>query len=264
MNDLFSDLPTTARKPRKRGYENAGKSNNSGKKHSVFNFTMQQFWKARRVFQGRVLLIDTTAHDGEGVQLWQHSLLNEDFAPDLSIASAGLLVRAAEQDGNADVILCEKHPERRAKLIENFGHLRFVRIIGDHAKILPMLVGYRYAFVMNDPCGPKGHGIETLEAIAKAIPASDFVIAINLLAVVRINGTHKTEAEVGIAGKANATSRDRYSWMVTLPEWPRRLGREQLAYSPLLKTSPGFHGRVVVISNSIAERLTRRPFEVLQ
>lgn len=260
---LFPELPPARSKPRKRGYENAGKTANSDKKHSVFGFAMQQYFKARRVFHGRVLLIDMTAHDGEGVQLWQHELFNADHEPQKSHASAELLVRAAQYDDDADVILCELDDDRRACLIDKFGHLPSVRIIGDHRQLTAMVGGYEYAFIINDPCGPKGHGIETLMMLARLMPVADFVIAINFLAVNRIRGTHQTAEEVGAAGKANATSRALYSWMVDLIEWRRRLQRREVAASPLLKISKGFHGRVAVFSNSLAERVTRKPFEVL-
>lgn len=253
-------LTPPGKKRRNRDREDAGKSPQSWKKHTLIRSALAQFHAFRISHpKARCVFIDMNAGDAEGVAIMQDQSTFDFIEPPISTPTAELAVRSG-----VDVILCEKNRKKRARLQERFGHVPGVRIIGDHAGVLMLIAGYDYALVLSDPCGPAGHGEETLAAISRAIPHVDFIIALNVGAVGRINGTHQSEADVGRPGKSNATSRGRHWWKDDPIAWRKRLGRRMVAVTrgPPVRISPSFGLQVLVISNYLTVKAAL--FEVVR
>jgi len=261
--NLFSNTgglpPSPPRSPpkRKRDRDDAGKGPQSWKKHRLFGLAFAQFHAFRRKFpNARCVIIDFNAGDGEGVDLAQGDL----FGPNRSRATAELAAQQAATD-NVFVILCEKQADRFAKLKEKYGTTPRVTIIRDHRDVVPLVVGFDYAIVLSDPCGPAGHGEDILGAVSRAVPKADFIIALNLHGVNRINGTHQSAEQVGRAGKANATSRERHGWKNDPYRWQALLGRRHMASSRVIPMSSTFTLQMLVIADFVVVKDSE--FEVL-
>lgn len=249
---LFQSLPLSIRPPRKRkrDREDAGKSPSSWKKHALVMraFSAQFFAFLKKHPHARCLIIDMNAGDGEGVEIAREQLAFAFIERPISTTTAELATKQSAR--NIDVILCEKNKIKAAKLRERFNKPG-IRIIGDHANVLPFVAGYDYVIVLSDPCGPAGHGERTMAAISRLVPKADFVIALNEYAVRRINGTHRDEAEVGRPGKANATSRRLHGWKDEPLQWRMLLVRKHVAVSKgdPISISQGFGLRLLVVSD---------------
>lgn len=258
--ELFDDLTLAQRssKRRNRSREDAGKSPLSWKKHDLIKKAVSAQFHAFRVKhpQARCLFVDMNAGDGEGVEIAQKQLAFSFIEIPQSVTTAELAVRNA--DDLVDVVLCEKNKKKFEHLQARFGHVPGVTIIRDHADVLSLIAGYDYVIVLSDPCGPAGHGEETLAAISRSVPKADFIIALNVSAVKRINGTYQTEAEVGRAGKSNATSRKRHGWKNDPIAWRNRLGRREVAVSrgEPVRISRAFWLRVLVVTDYLVVKDT--------
>jgi hypothetical protein len=194
----------------------------------------------------RILIIDFTAGDGDGVALHQMDF----FRQNLSIPTPRLAVEIGAKHG-ADVLLCEIDKKRRAMLQTRFPT---TKIIGDHRGAVDHVDGYDYVIVINDPDGPSDHGIEWMQAITKIVPRTDFVVAFNEGFITALRRT------VGLAWE---TSRQLYGGLEAR-EWKNYLGRQCLASTPLIHGSARFRYKILVVADHLCDAAKRRPFEVLQ
>lgn len=216
---------------------------------------MAQIGKAALMLGGRAILIDGNAGDGEGIELPQFDMFDEST----SRPTPKLLIDAAADHG-FDVVLCENNRKRRAELAARFPT---AIVIGNHSKAIDHISDeHAYALWVSDPCGPAGHGVDHMRRLAELVPCSDFVIVFNQTASYRIRGTHKPATDRWT--RANQTSRGLYNWMADPNEWAAVLDRQHIAATPVTTQSTGFCFRVLVISNSLANGASRRPFEVIK
>lgn len=242
--ELFPEIGTTLAKPRDRSREGAGKSDNSWQKHDIINRVgMAQAYGLDRgiIFRrGRGVIVDMHAGDGNGVEQRQMSLLG----PNLSRTTSELAVSLGRKL-NADVVLCESNPIRRAHLQERWPE---IPVLKNHKEAAGLLSSsYRWALVMNDPNGCGKHGVEHMQAIASKVSICDFVIAVNEGSIKRNLGIQRPEHQ-------------KFAWMIDYPEWGRRLGRKQVAVSRLIQQSNGFRHRILVVANWFADGVSRNPF----
>lgn len=233
---------------RNRDRENAGKSARSHEKHGLIRKAVQGQVFAFHTLskgRGRILLIDGNAGDGEGVPEDQADL----FGDNPSCATAELMVTIGHSRANIDVVLCEKNPAKRSKLIDRFPN---ITIIPDHKDAPDCVTRFHiYALWLSDPCGPAEQGIEPMSELAKRIK-SDFVATFNEGFLIRLKGTKagwETSKELYLP-------RERPEW------WMTTLQRRHMARTRLIKGSESFHYRVLVISNFLTDPVKRRPFEV--
>jgi hypothetical protein len=192
------------------------------------------------------VLIDGNAGDGHGVEQPQTDL----FGDNPSCPTAEMLLEFAVNDGNADVVLCEADAERRAELAARFPEAVIVR---DHALAPEYVRDHVYALWLSDPCGPSGHGVDHMRAIADRV-RSDFVIAFN-------EGWITTRLQGTTSGRWQ-TSRERYLPMSEPFWWTRHLNRRRLARTRhIIHGAANFRYRVLVVANYLAQGATREPFE---
>jgi len=212
--------------------------------------------------QGHGLIIDMNAGDGNGVESRQGVLPfpEEEFQEYMhSEPSPRIADKLAKKcDPTASIILCERNRVRRKQLEQFFYESHHVQIYGNHEALLNAdFTQYAWVFVFNDPCGPAGHGTQVLEHIAKH-PRADFLIVVNESAIDRLLGLRaegSEEEEPRIQGARKA--RERYLWMLDPEEWRQRLNRRLVCWSKDTINNPAFHGRVIVVSNYLADEFQR-------
>jgi hypothetical protein len=213
-------------------------------------------------FKGQGLIIDMNAGDGNGVEERQGVLpfREENFQEYMqSEPSPRIADKLAKKcDPMAEVILCERDRARRKQLEQFFSDHAHVKIYGNHEALLKEdFAPYAWIFVFNDPCGPAGHGTQVLAHIAKH-PRADFLIVVNELAIDRhshVSAKGSEEEDPRIQGVRN--TRERYVWMLDPEEWRRRLNRRVVCSSKDTINNPAFHGRVIVVSNYLADEFKR-------
>jgi hypothetical protein len=241
---------------RNRNREDAGKSDASWIKHKLIQQAANGQINAYRVRHSaaRIAIIDANAGDGEGVPLPQCDLF-EDIP--VSIPTPALAASLAVEHGG-DVFLCERKTERREELRKRFPR---AVILNDHADVAAKLFGYEYVLVISDPCGPSGHGIEHLMAIAGK--HTDFIIVFNECFLARVDG-------VKPPNNLDENTPQRRAWLKAQhlygpmgdPEWwMTTLKRRHIARTCLIRASSNFQYRVLVVANFLSDSAQRRPFE---
>ena len=236
--------------PRRR--EGAGKSDNSWIKHGFVARIVSSQVAAYRYLHpsDRILLIDGNAGDGIGVCKAQGDLFEGEL---LSRPTPQLVTELGASIGNADVCLCESNRRKRAELFGRFGRMPGVTVIADNCEVWSVIRDqHRYALWLSDPCGPKGHGVQHMLTIDRRLPC-DFVIVFNETSTDRI--AHTTKPNV-----AWQTSRRLYAPMLDPQWWIDSFRKRYLARSRLIRQSPNFGYRVMVIANCLADAARREPF----
>ncbi len=212
-----------------------------------------QVAKAAKAFRGRGVIIDMHAHDGGGVPTPQIEL----FTDMSSTSSASMAVSAATRYG-CDVVLCERKRDRLKALKARFADR--AAYLSNHFLLLDFdWRRYSWAVVLNDPNGPSEHGLDVMTHIG-SMPrlASDFLVMINDGALARIAGVREhcaTDVSYG-NGAAIIGLREKkslYAWMRNPLEWQKRLGKSQVAFSRDVTNGKGYRGRLLVITNSLAQ-----------
>ena len=235
---------------RNRDREGAGKSDRSYIKQNFLRAIVRSQANAYRwKHQGeRIVLIDGNAGDGDGVLLPQQDLFDDQV---VSHPTPQIITEVADEIGDADVLLCECDKGKRQRLAERFPRAVCLNNNSDvGAHIRPE---HRYALWLSDPCGPRGHGVETMRLIAQRSGLrSDFVIAFNQGAIERLEATHHEMWE---------TARSRYLPMGELGWWAKELGKARVARSRLIRQSNGFRFHVLVIANHLANIAQAPRFE---
>jgi hypothetical protein len=224
----------------------AGKSDNSWIKHGFVARIVSSQVAAYRYLHpsDRILLIDGNAGDGIGIRNGFEGELLSRPTPQL-MTELGALV------GNADVCLCESDKRKRAELFSRFGRMPGVTIIADNCEVRSVIRGeHRYALWLSDPCGPKGHGVQHMLKIDRRLP-SDFIVIFNETSTGRIAHTRDV---------AWQKSRCLYAPMLDPQWWFDSFRKRYLARSRLIRQSPNFGYRVMVISNYLADAARRDPF----
>jgi hypothetical protein len=223
--------------------EGAGKSQNSWIKHNFFAKVVAAQVAAAfrsRAAPSRAILIDGNAGDGGGVILNQADLFDGAVC---SQSSAALLMRLGREYG-ATVCLCDKDIRKRETLFRLFPS---ATIVESHAQIPRLAQNYNYALWLSDPCGPAGHGMEYMRAVANSILRSDFVIAFNEGSVTRMLGTKS----------GWDTHCTKYGPMMDPQWWISQLGKRYLARTPIIKQSEAFRFRLLVASHYLADAILR-------
>lgn len=244
---------------RNRDREDAGKSAASWQKHKIIKQAADgqiNAWRASHP-NGKIAIVDANAGDGEGVPCAQGDLFDDSI---VSLPTSALAASLAVQHG-ADVFLCEKDAEKRGELLTRFP---WVTVLGDHALAPAQLNGYQYALIISDPCGPAGHGIEHLQAMARKIRHADFIVVFDEQFLVRLAGVAPPAGDDTDKPQRRAweTSRQRYAPMIDPQWWPTTLERQRLARTCLIPASPAFHFRILVITNYLSHAAQRPPFKV--
>ena len=233
---------------------NAGRSEHSWIKHDLFRKPVraQSFAYRVRFPDARMLLVDANSGDGEGVAR------TDDLFRHPSEASAEMLNKIAAAAG-ADLCLCEKVKSRRLKLMERFGSSAVVLAKHEEVPALVLAGKYNYVLWLSDPCGYAGHGLEPMKQTARLCPRSDFVIALNIGAIDRLNGVNPDDPWWGGT---------RQKWIPTeiaKPVWWRDLlGKKQVSSSDVIEQSRGFKFKILVVSNFLAQASRKRPFKVIE
>lgn len=242
--------------PRKRHRDGIGKGENSYKKHDLMQHAAGAYIGKNNYHGGNGIIIDMHAGDGVGVLLPQPDF----FRPAISDASPKIAARmAADCIPPADIVLCEKKVARRAELKAQLGAMPFLTILGNNAEVLRLsLEEYEWAVVLNDPCGHGGHSIEVMQEIARRIPRSDFIVAVNEGSLRRHLGlTASTNGSALARVRASYATKEQYRWMLSHDEWRNRLGKRKVFIARNLIANRAFQGRVLVLSNARANLSTR-------
>lgn len=170
-----------------------------------------------------------------------------------------LAMRLAQDIGNTDVILCEADRRARDALAERFPA---ARLLPDYAQVPGALQGnYRWALVINDPCGHGHHGIDMLEQLTPHMRL-DTIVVFNEASYRRhmgVNEQGKLTDNPRVA--ASRAAREKYLWMAEPKNWASKLGARQMARSMPLKGSPGFHYRIFVLSHTLSQTLRHPTWE---
>lgn len=240
------DPVAIAPKPRRRDREGAGKSEFSWKKHDVVaRIVKAQAYTLNHCIGPGGIIIDMHAGDGRGVEQPQMSI----FGTNPSRTTSELAV-ALSHNLRADVVLCEKDKERRAALSKRWPAMSVLR---NHRLAAAQISNeHRWTLVINDPNGPRDHGLEHMQAIAERLPIADFIIILNEAALDRCAGVEDERYRAGMA---------KYEWMNDHREWGIRLGRRQIAVSKLICQSGNFRYRILVAANFLASATKKQPFE---
>ncbi len=238
------------RPKRDRSREGAGKSDRSHIKHDLIRRAVGgQIGAYRLKKTGRVAIIDGNAGDGLGVNRPQLDF----FSDNMSMTTADVATQVAAKVGNAVVILCESDKLRRDAIALRFPDAIILRDNAHAPGSIPS--DCEYAVWISDPCGPAGHGVDAMQEVARSI-RSDFVVAMNEGAIVRIAGT---ESDLW------KTARDRYAPMIESPTWwADELGRRRMSRTPIINGAANFKYRVLVVADYLADSALRRPFEEIK
>jgi hypothetical protein len=236
---------------RTRQRDNAGVSEASWKKHRLLWRAASGQAHAYRCTHpsARCLIIDMHAADGVGVPMPQLDLFRQPEAwPTPLIAW-----RLAAALGNTDVVLCEQVRKKRQALAQHFPGAVIVK---SHAEILSAVCpAHRWALVLNDPCGPADHGIETLQQLTGMLRL-DTLIAVNYAALRRIMGLKPAGETCDSPFVASVrASQQKYAWMVDARNWQDALAARQMAQSVLIKASANFHYRIFVLSHTLSHAI---------
>jgi hypothetical protein len=238
----------------RRDRDGAGKSENSYRKHELITMLARPQAAILRFQKGPGVIIDMHAGDGAGVATNQGSL----FELDVSLPTAALAVRLGAKFA-VDVILCEKNKERRDQLF-NYCHAWTRTTVAPDNSLHGWITHYRWALVFNDPNGHSGHNIESLEYIAERIPKSDFIICLNEGSLLR----HLAVGDDGQDTSSNAhlvqavrQSKEKYRWMTDPQNWASLLHKKTVVVSKIRSESPGFRGRVMLLTNFAAKHPAR-------
>lgn len=231
--------------------DNAGYSPQSPKKHQLLWRAAFGQAHAYRVTHpsARLAIIDMHAADGEGVPVSQLDL----FEKASSYPTPLLATRLAATLGQTDVFLCEKVAYKRQKLASTFPQAVVLR---DHADILSALrPQHRWALVLNDPCGYADHGIDTLQQLATRMRLDTMVVFNEgaLRRLLSMRDIPKTPDRPHVA--SIRAVRQKYAWMAEPRNWAQALGARHMARTVLIKASPGFHYRVLVLSHTLSQAL---------
>lgn len=237
-----------------------GKSDHSWIKHGMAQRVAgAQVSAFRYRFPGaRMLLIDGNAGDGLGVDLAQFDLF---LGTKESKPTPRMLMELAEQH-SCTICLCETDRKKREFLKQRFANALIVANQRE-AAMLAINGDFDYVLWLSDPCGYAGHGVEHMRAIALAkgggklqkILRSDFAIICNDLALNRVNGARHSPYW---------QPHQKYMPMLEPTWWLQQLSKQWLARTPVIKQSPGFHFRMIVISDYIADGVKRlRNIEII-
>jgi hypothetical protein len=236
-------------KARNRDREGAGKSESSWIKQGLARGAVQsQAYAYRRANPSHpIVLIDGNAGDGVGVPIPQLHL----FEDRQSHPTPRMLFEIADKLGGVTVILCERNKVKRESLKRLFPRA----IILPNNKDVPAHIrpDHRYALWLSDPCGPSGHGVDAMRKLADDPRIrTDFVVILN-------EGWITTRLR-GTSSPMWATSRQRYSQMVSPLWWARELRKTSVAHSKLVAQSANFHFRLLIVANYLADVARRKEF----
>lgn len=232
--------------------EGAGKSDYSWIKHGfVKRAAAAQVAAFRQKFPGaQIILIDGNAGDGEGVEMQQRDLFVNQCE---SEPTPRVLADLATAYG-ATLCLCERVAGKRSKLKARFPD---AVIVPDHKAAAALaLRGFNYALWGSDPCGPAGHGLDQMRRVAMGILRSDFIVVSNEGALGRF---------IGVAHCPNWQKHQAYTLQLAPAWWLAQLPKRYLARTPLIKQSQNFHFRLLIISDFIADGVSRmRNVEIIE
>ena len=247
-----------------------GKSEKSWQKHELVDFIASASLAVGHMKnKGPGIFIDMHAGDAEGVAQPQTDLFREDR----SHPTAAIGERLAAEHG-LRLLLCERVKKHQLHLAEKFPR---ATVIGahsgayDHVSKLAYIPGW--GFCVSDPNGPGEQGVEDMARIGGLISRMDFGVVFaqkSLTGCVSFRDKHidrLADAPSSIWGRC-ARFADRNRWMVgdgldrwgkPMPslEWLERLNRKYMAKTPLIRGSPRFHYRVLLISNFIPDAIKR-------
>jgi hypothetical protein len=235
----------------RRDKEKRGKSDRSWIKHGMAAKVVgAQVGAFRYRFRGaRIILIDGNAGDGYGVELQQFDL----FGIHTSKPTPRILADLADEH-DCTLCLCEARQKKRVLLREQFPQ---AIITATHREAALLAIGgaYDYALWLSDPCGYAGHGVEHMSTIAipmcgkvQRIMRSDFVIIFNEQAIHRV---------IGASHSPYWYPHQKYAPMLEPAWWLQQLSKRFLARTPVIKQSPGFHFRMMVVSDFLTDGVTR-------
>jgi hypothetical protein len=243
---------TAAVARRNREREGAGKSDRSWIKHSFCEKAAgAQVAAFHRLFpDARMILIDGNAGDGIGVKMQQDDLFD---GPRHSKPTPKMLSDLGVQH-DAKVCLCERDSVKRRALRACFPN---AIVVANHREAADIaLGGFNYAFWLSDPNGCAGHGVDQMRRVAMQILRSDFVVVSNELALSRF---------IGVAHSPYWVKHQAYVPMLQPSWWLQQLPKRFLARTELVKQSPGFHFRLLVISDYLTEGVRRwRNVEIVE
>jgi hypothetical protein len=230
-----------------------GRTDNSWIKHKLVG---KPAWAQCAAYRAvwpdeRILLIDGNAGDGIGVASDQIDLFDGQI---ISCPTPSLLADIADALGNADLWLCEKNPDKRSDLREQFPE---ATILSNHDHVAEHLrhLGqpYRYALWLSDPCGPSAQGVDAMRALGACCSRCDYVVILNEGSIVRMQSTKP-------ASLRWATHRTKYPPMLDPQWWLENLNRRYLARTRVIHQSAGFNFRILVVANYLADAAHRPPF----
>jgi hypothetical protein len=210
----------------------------------------------------RFVIIDMHAGTGIGQPLPQQDL----FLEARSRTTADVAVEVAQIFPQAEVILCELKRANRRLLAARYPG---IPLLGHHREVLDLLPGaYRWAMILNDPCGYSFHGIEVMEQIAQRIRA-DWVIVFNQQAFSRMYGVREhVPYDERPSTKGTRNARPKYVWMADHTVWGRRLATPitptlHTARSRLFRGSGNFGYHIFVVSYKLSDAVKRRQWETI-
>ena len=211
------------------------------------------------------MVIDMHASDGHGADEPQLVIPFQDLDLfDLAISDASPITAerlARLCNPPADVLLCESSYEKRQRLRALFHHTQHVSILQNHTRLMQTDFSlYRWALIFNDPCGHSGHGVEVLEYLSRTIPKSDFIIVVNEGSLGRHLGMNENGEDNGENAHLIAGARETkefYRWMLDPHQWRIRLGKKEVCWYGAKVMNKAFHGRVLVVSNYLADPLRK-------
>lgn len=234
--------------------ENAGKSDNSYKKHTaIIKAAGALIGKKRYHFPlAKIVIVDANSGDGYGVARPDLDL----FETYKSESTAELSIRLAHKN-DCDVILCENVKDRRETLTDRFGRDPYVTILASNedAPDLIKARGYDYALVISDPCGSKAINVETcLQRIEANVRKADFIIVMNFQWLKRLWSVPE--------GTKWSPHRRLYLPMNKVGYWLTRLRRRSLAISARLTwQSQNFMWGLLVISDYLPDYFKTKDFK---
>lgn len=202
---------------------------------------------------GQMLLIDLTAGDGNGVPLPQPDLFLG-LIP--SRSTPEILYSVAQEIPGAQLLLCERLKKRRIQLADAFPS---AQILGD-SNLAPMAIAryYTYALIVSDPCGMH-HNWTVMQAIARRIPRSDFVLTVNEHAIHRVLGVLNPGLNpIHPIVERSWAAQEKYRWMLDPLAWRERLNKRQVAWtSHVIHASKNFRYRIVVVAHAMSDVIRR-------
>jgi hypothetical protein len=253
--------PRKGRSTRCRQNDGAGKSASSFRKHELIEHLATAQCAVLSRQNGRGLIVDMHAGDGEGVASNQLSL----FGDNQSRATARIAGLLALRH-SALCILCEKDGKKRQSLELLSKQVPECLLFDDNERVIETVKHgmFGWALVLNDPCGPSDHQANVLWHLSKCVRRSDFIVVVNEGAIRRNLGlkpdvgqdTGKNAAAVrGARAKA-----PEYRWMLDYGQWASMLNKKTALVARQLSGHKGFTGRVTMFTNYSA-RFDRRLFD---